>query len=649
MHPDKICDRIGDAILQEYLKRDPDARVAIETTGGHGMIFITGEVRSAKWSIAEHQIMQIIEKTTGKKYTTNQVIINIAEQSPEIAGGVDKSEAKEQGAGDQGIMVGYACIENEEFIPDELYLARKLGMQIFKKYPFDGKTQITLEYKKVKSIVASFQNTTREELNQEIDQFIGWLAKEGYNANGVISYANPAGDWKIGGFDADAGTTGRKLAVDNYGTRVPLGGGAFCVDGETEFLSEKGWTRINEYAGEKVSQYNNGKLEFVEPKEFIAEPCDEMYEIEGDTNISQALTGNHNFVYITSKNNIAKKPFEEIKKQHEESQLGFSGKIIPFFEYEYGNGIELNENEIRLQIAYMADGTENKGKPRVRLLKKNKIDRIKMLLDESGEEYEIRKYADGYTYFYFNPPFITKNFEFNFWKNCNKHQFEIIADEIVKWDGNGDNVYRTTIKSNADFIQFVFTTIEQAKCSIIIDDRVGEKFGNGYERKSVCYSVVRGKSKYCTLKRKDGKKLEIKKIEPAAKMKYCFTVPSGMLVLRRNDRIFVTGNSGKDSSKVDRSGAYKARQIALRELKYTNSSEVIVKIAYAIGVAEPLMVSVEHINFDGRERIEDKTNFYKEECKPTNIIKELDLKNPDTYTNLSSFGHFGADQPWERG
>lgn len=223
-HPDKLCDRIGDEILIECLKCDPDVHVAIETTGGHGRIFITGEIG---WSkplekfLTAEQVAKIAREITGMR--TKDVDVNIFNQSPEIARGIEK----EQGAGDQGIMVGYACNDNGEMIPDELFLARKLGKMIYVKYPFDGKTQITMDGKRVKSIVASFQNTSNAELSDCINEFMDYLAENKYNGNGAMVYLNPAGEWKIGGFDADAGTTGRKLAVDNYGPRVPLGGGAF--------------------------------------------------------------------------------------------------------------------------------------------------------------------------------------------------------------------------------------------------------------------------------------------------------------------------------------------------------------------------------------------------------------------------------------
>ena len=209
-HPDKICDQISDAILDEYLLQDPDARVAVDVAGGHGVVFVTGEVTS----IAEVDVEKIVKRLAGDV----RVIIHIAAQSPEIAAGVDTG-----GAGDQGIMVGYATSETPEHLPLEYVLARELNHYLFTAWPFDGKTQITLKDDQIHEVVASFQHAPQAELEAAVRT---WLDAQQAPKN-VILHVNPAGDWNQGGFDADAGLTGRKLAVDNYGPRVPLGGGAF--------------------------------------------------------------------------------------------------------------------------------------------------------------------------------------------------------------------------------------------------------------------------------------------------------------------------------------------------------------------------------------------------------------------------------------
>ena len=219
-HPDKLCDQISDAILDAYLREDPLSRVAVDVAGGHGTVFITGEITSRAKDIDPSAIARRI---TGNQASSQpyEIIERIAEQSPEIAHGVDTG-----GAGDQGIMVGYACSETPEHLPLEYALARNLNKYLYKIWPHDGKTQITTHGGVVVAIVASFQHAPGRELQEAVSE---WLISEplAKSAPELQLHINPAGDWSVGGFDADAGLTGRKLAVDNYGPRVALGGGAF--------------------------------------------------------------------------------------------------------------------------------------------------------------------------------------------------------------------------------------------------------------------------------------------------------------------------------------------------------------------------------------------------------------------------------------
>ena len=214
MHPDKMCDRISDTLLDLHLQQDPNSRCAIETCGGMGEVYITGEVTSNAVVTRENIVKVVHDVTTDD---TIDVIININQQSPEIAQGVDTG-----GAGDQGIMIGYACRDNEQFLPQEYYLSRELNKFIFDKFPYDGKTQVTMNGNSLR-VVCSFQNAPKEMLEGLVGGFFSRYPQ--YHIESL--HCNPAGDWNIGGFTADAGLTGRKLAVDNYGPRVPLGGGAF--------------------------------------------------------------------------------------------------------------------------------------------------------------------------------------------------------------------------------------------------------------------------------------------------------------------------------------------------------------------------------------------------------------------------------------
>lgn len=204
-HPDKTCDVIADVLLDKYLAGNPDSRCAIEVMGGHGLVVVNGEVTSNSVVDVEKEVKNVV----GDDY---KVVVNLVKQSLEIARGVDTG-----GAGDQGIMTGYACADTDNLMPLEYELARNLCREIYEIYPYDGKTQVTTEGDKVVCVVASFQNTNTKDL---LDLVKSKIKAEKY----VI---NPAGEWVQGGFDADTGLSGRKIVIDNYGPRVGAGGGSF--------------------------------------------------------------------------------------------------------------------------------------------------------------------------------------------------------------------------------------------------------------------------------------------------------------------------------------------------------------------------------------------------------------------------------------
>ncbi len=204
-HPDKLCDLIADSILDAYLREDAQSRVAVEVMGGHGHISVSGEVSSR----ANVDIEKTVKAIVGDGYLVHQYLVK---QSSQIAQGVDTG-----GAGDQGIMVGYACNETESHMPKEYELARNLCKKIYEKYPYDGKTQVTLRDDEVDTVVVSFQNTENGTLLK--------LVKETIAAKQYL--INPAGPWTLGGLDADSGLSGRKIVIDAYGPNVPVGGGSF--------------------------------------------------------------------------------------------------------------------------------------------------------------------------------------------------------------------------------------------------------------------------------------------------------------------------------------------------------------------------------------------------------------------------------------
>ena len=256
-HPDKLCDYISDSILDSYLAKDKNARVACETVAGKGEIFITGEITST----ANVDIEQVVRDTIKEvgyadseydiDYRTCKIYINLSKQSPDIALGVDKSledkegkDVESEGAGDQGLMFGYACDETEELMSLPISLAHKLSKRLTKVRREkiidylrpDGKTQVTVEYDgdkpvRVDTIVVSTQHLPDVDMNVLKKDIIEKVIKPIVPANlldeNTKYFINPTGRFVIGGPLGDSGLTGRKIIVDTYGGAARHGGGAF--------------------------------------------------------------------------------------------------------------------------------------------------------------------------------------------------------------------------------------------------------------------------------------------------------------------------------------------------------------------------------------------------------------------------------------
>jgi len=248
-HPDKMADQISDAILDYIIERDPHARVACETLLSNGFCVIAGELKTVTYApmqdIAREVVREIgyTDALYGFDYRSAGVLNGIGEQSPDINQGVDQADGA-IGAGDQGLMFGYACRETPTLMPLPIYLAHRLTEGLAQKrkdgsLPFlrpDGKAQVTVEYvdgkpHKVKTIVVSTQHdpdVSHEKLkNAIIEELIYDVIPEELLDENIVYHINPTGRFVIGGPQGDAGLTGRKIIVDTYGGSCPHGGGAF--------------------------------------------------------------------------------------------------------------------------------------------------------------------------------------------------------------------------------------------------------------------------------------------------------------------------------------------------------------------------------------------------------------------------------------
>jgi S-adenosylmethionine synthetase len=251
-HPDKIADQISDAILDACLRQDPFSRVACETMVCPGLVILAGEITTLAHidyaSIVRSTINSIgyNDPSIGFDFRSCGILTSINKQSSDIALGVDerKKEAKELGAGDQGIMFGYACDETPELMPLPIMLAHRIVNSLFKArendlIPYlkpDGKTQVTIEYgndnkpKRIHTVVLSTQHSPdvdQQTIQKDMQQLIKDIAPHGMIDKDTLFYINPTGRFVIGGPASDCGLTGRKIIVDTYGGMGRHGGGAF--------------------------------------------------------------------------------------------------------------------------------------------------------------------------------------------------------------------------------------------------------------------------------------------------------------------------------------------------------------------------------------------------------------------------------------
>ena len=249
-HPDKVCDRISDEIVDLYLSRDPQSRVAVETLATANLVILAGEVRGPETitsevveAVARRTIRDLGYSQEGFHWNTVEIRSYLHPQSSDIAQGVDRTREKDEGAGDQGIMFGFACNETVPLMPAPLYYAHTILKTLFQgcerqEIPLlgpDAKSQVTLRYVdgvpvEAAAIVVSIQHDPRfeqEELRQMIRPYVVKALPEGWMCSESSFYINPTGRFVIGGPACDTGLTGRKIMVDTYGGAIAHGGGAF--------------------------------------------------------------------------------------------------------------------------------------------------------------------------------------------------------------------------------------------------------------------------------------------------------------------------------------------------------------------------------------------------------------------------------------
>ena len=262
-HPDKVCDQISAAILDECLRQDPDSRCGVETVGGKGKIFITGEVTS-KAVFSVEDVARRVLRDIGYR-DDYEIIDNIGKQSADIALGTNEEAG---GAGDQGMMFGYACNDTEELLPLAMVILQKLALKYdelvhtHKDFYPDGKAQITGEYDddfnlvKIRDFTVSYNNS--EENRSETDKILIDYITELCNGYGIKIeqfLINPTGKFLIGGFEGDAGLTGRKIVVDSYQSFANVGGG--CMNGkDPSKVDLSGTYMARVYAVELLRKYN---------------------------------------------------------------------------------------------------------------------------------------------------------------------------------------------------------------------------------------------------------------------------------------------------------------------------------------------------------------------------------------------------------
>ena len=340
-----------------------------------------------------------------------------------------------------------------------------------------------------------------------------------------------------------------------YWVRVTKESMRGCVDAKTEFLSQNGWKSFADYEdGDVVMQYTDkGCVEYVKPLDYINLPCDEFIHFKSNKGCDMMLSEEHRLMFATEKRkgSINFKLAKDVYDEHHNNTTGFRG-IIPTTFKSNGSLTLLDESKLRVQVALNADGwvvNQNTSRCAVRVKKPRKVERMRKLLKDANMDFNEIQLSESRVEFHFTSPTGYKGVTPE-WFNLTQEQLIVISDEVQYWDCDINSGRFTSInKLEADFIQFVYSATGNRSVISVVE--AGENLlpmnnGSGESKMYKTqqqYRVSKSLNKFISFRKTTNSKTEVVKVESQGSRKYCFTVPSGMLLVRRNGKVFITGNS----------------------------------------------------------------------------------------------------------
>jgi hypothetical protein len=318
-----------------------------------------------------------------------------------------------------------------------------------------------------------------------------------------------------------------------------------CTDCETEYLSPTGWRRMDDYNGGMVAQYHpdKGTAEFIQPERYVAKPCKEMITFKTRFGIDQKLSPDHKVLY-DNYGVVKTTSAKLVAKENSDLGSGWRGRFYTTFKLTTQNKIPLSHAQLRIMVAFVADGSFwGKRKGCIRVKKERKKIRIRELLNKAKISFEEREWesAPDYSVFVFTPPHISKTFDQFYWQ-ADAEQLNVIANELFNWDGytskneKGTDLFYTTVKENADFAQYALVSSGRTT-SLRYQDRK--------EENRLYILNARKSNTPIGFGRKNTSNNPVGRENTTDGKMYCFEVPSGFLVFRRNGCVFMSGNTGK--------------------------------------------------------------------------------------------------------